>query len=39
MTDETQGWGPALEEIERRKTQTLSMGGEARLVRQRERGV
>ena len=38
MTDETQGWGPALEEIERRKTQTLSMGGEARLVRQRERG-
>src|SRR5580704_15182346 len=32
------GWGPALEEIERRKAESLSMGGEARLVRQRERG-
>ena len=38
MTDEDHGWGPALEEIERRKTQTLAMGGEARLVRQSERG-
>jgi acetyl-CoA carboxylase carboxyltransferase component len=32
------GWGPAIEEIERRKAETLAMGGEARLVRQRERG-
>ncbi len=38
MTDENQGWGPALEEIERRKTEALSMGGEARLARQSERG-
>ncbi len=38
MTDELQGWGPALEEIERRKAEALSMGGEARLTRQKERG-
>jgi methylmalonyl-CoA decarboxylase subunit alpha len=36
--DDRGGWGPALEEIERRKTETLAMGGEARLIRQRERG-
>jgi methylmalonyl-CoA decarboxylase subunit alpha len=35
---ELHGWGPALEEIERRKTEALAMGGEARLVRQKERG-
>ena len=38
MSDEPQGWGPALEEIERRKAEALSMGGEARLTRQKERG-
>lgn len=38
MTGEHKDWGPALEEIERRKAQALSMGGEARLTRQRERG-
>jgi acetyl-CoA carboxylase carboxyltransferase component len=38
MTDEDHGWSGALEEIERRKTQTLAMGGEGRLVRQSERG-
>ncbi len=38
MTEEENGWGPALEEIERRKTQTLAMGGEARLARQADRG-
>jgi methylmalonyl-CoA decarboxylase subunit alpha len=32
------GWGPALDEIARRKHEVLAMGGEARLVRQRERG-
>src|SRR5580704_10717118 len=32
------GWGPALEEIERRKAETLAMGGETRLLRQQERG-
>src|ERR1035438_3819877 len=31
--DELFSWGPALEEIERRKTEALTMGGEARLVR------
>jgi acetyl-CoA carboxylase carboxyltransferase component len=36
--DELSGWGPALEEIERRKTEAMAMGGHARLVRQRERG-
>ncbi len=38
MTDDLQGWGPALEEIERRKSEALSMGGEARLARQKDRG-
>ena len=38
MGDELHGWGPALEEIERRKTEARAMGGEARLVRQTERG-
>ncbi len=38
MGDELFSWGPALEEIARRKTETLAMGGEARLVRQHERG-
>ena len=38
MSDETQDWAPALEEIARRKTETLSMGGEVRLGRQKERG-
>src|ERR1700722_19794591 len=38
MGDELSGWGPALEEIERRKAEARAMGGEARLVRQRERG-
>ncbi|WP_198946455.1 acyl-CoA carboxylase subunit beta [Pseudofrankia asymbiotica] len=32
------GWGPALAEIERRKAVALGMGGEARLVRQAQRG-
>jgi methylmalonyl-CoA decarboxylase subunit alpha len=36
--DELYGWGPALEEIERRKAEALAMGGEQRLLRQRERG-
>jgi acetyl-CoA carboxylase carboxyltransferase component len=38
MPDELHGWGPALEEIGRRKAEALAMGGETRLVRQRERG-
>ena len=38
MDDELFGWGPALEEIERRKAEARAMGGEARLVRQHERG-
>lgn len=38
MSDDLHGWGPALEEIERRKSEALSMGGEARLIRQKERG-
>jgi acetyl-CoA carboxylase carboxyltransferase component len=38
VEDELHGWGPALDEIERRKTEALAMGGEKRLVRQRERG-
>ena len=38
MGDELHGWGPALEEIERRKTEAHAMGGEARFVRQRQRG-
>ena len=38
MAEDLAGWGPALEEIARRKNEVLAMGGEARLVRQRERG-
>jgi methylmalonyl-CoA decarboxylase subunit alpha len=38
MSDEFQDWRPALEEIERRKAEALSMGGEGRLTRQKERG-
>ncbi|MGA2835625.1 MAG: carboxyl transferase domain-containing protein [Acidimicrobiales bacterium] len=38
MDDELHGWGPALDEIARRKADAHSMGGEARLVRQHERG-
>jgi acetyl-CoA carboxylase carboxyltransferase component len=38
MAEELGGWGPALDEIERRKSEALGMGGEARLVRQQERG-
>jgi acetyl-CoA carboxylase carboxyltransferase component len=38
MSDELHGWGPALEEIGRRKAEARQMGGEARLERQRERG-
>jgi acetyl-CoA carboxylase carboxyltransferase component len=38
MAEDLAGWGPALEEIARRKDEVLAMGGEARLVRQRERG-
>jgi acetyl-CoA carboxylase carboxyltransferase component len=36
--DDRDGWGPALGEIERRKAESLAMGGETRLIRQRERG-
>ncbi|SHN46608.1 acyl-CoA carboxylase subunit beta [Cryptosporangium aurantiacum] len=36
--DELHGWGPALEEIERRKAAATGMGGPARLARQAERG-
>jgi len=38
MVDEYFGWGPALEDIARRKAEAHAMGGEVRLVRQRERG-
>ncbi len=38
MGDELGGWGPALEEIERRRAEALAMGGPARLARQRARG-
>jgi methylmalonyl-CoA decarboxylase subunit alpha len=38
MAEDLAGWGPALEEIARRKDEVLAMGGEARLVRQRDRG-
>jgi acetyl-CoA carboxylase carboxyltransferase component len=38
MSGELHDWGPALEEIERRKAEALAMGGEARLIRQQERG-
>ncbi len=38
MADDLHGWGPALDEIGRRKAEALAMGGQARLDRQRERG-
>ncbi len=38
MTDELHGWGPALEEIARRKDEARAMGGEARIDRQHRRG-
>jgi methylmalonyl-CoA decarboxylase subunit alpha len=38
MSDDLHGWGPALEEIGRRKAEAREMGGEARLDRQRQRG-
>ncbi len=38
MTEDRYGWGPALEEIGRRKAEALGMGGEARLHRQNQRG-
>ncbi|HVC68958.1 MAG TPA: carboxyl transferase domain-containing protein [Acidimicrobiales bacterium] len=38
MDDEMNGWTPAVEEIARRKAEARSMGGEARLERQRQRG-
>jgi len=38
MSDELHGWGPALEEIGRRKAEARDMGGEARLERQHDRG-
>jgi acetyl-CoA carboxylase carboxyltransferase component len=37
MSDDPHDWGPALEEIERRKAEARSMGGEARLQRQHRR--
>src|SRR4051794_10851429 len=36
--DELHGWGPALEEIGRRRATAAAMGGPARLGRQAERG-
>lgn len=38
MGDEFNGWGPALEEIARRKAEARVMGGEARRTRQHDRG-
>lgn len=38
MADDLHGWGPALDEIGRRKAEALAMGGQGRLDRQRERG-
>ena len=38
VDDELHGWGPALEEIRRRKAEAHAMGGEARLDRQHDRG-
>lgn len=38
MDEDRGGWGPALDEIQRRKAEAMAMGGEARLVRQQERG-
>ena len=38
MDDELYGWGPALDEIARRKDEAHAMGGDARRVRQHGRG-
>jgi len=38
MDDELYGWGPALREITHRKDEAGAMGGEARRLRQHERG-
>ena len=38
MDDKLNGWGPALEEIARRKAEALAMGGETRRARQHDRG-
>ncbi|MFI5952714.1 acyl-CoA carboxylase subunit beta [Cryptosporangium sp. NPDC051539] len=38
MPDELAGWGPALEEIARRKAAAAGMGGPERLARQASRG-
>jgi acetyl-CoA carboxylase carboxyltransferase component len=38
MSDNLNGWAPSLDEIGRHKAVAEGMGGEARLVRQRERG-
>ena len=38
MTEELHGWGPALEEIARRKDEVRAMGGQARIDRQHRRG-
>ncbi|MGH9018679.1 MAG: acyl-CoA carboxylase subunit beta, partial [Acidimicrobiales bacterium] len=38
VDDELDGWGPALEEIARRKAEARAMGGQARLDRQHQRG-
>jgi methylmalonyl-CoA decarboxylase subunit alpha len=38
MTEELHGWGPALEEIARRKDEGRAMGGQARIDRQHRRG-
>src|SRR5882757_2138949 len=38
MNDDLHGWGPALEEIALHKATSIAMGGEARLLRQAERG-
>jgi len=37
MSDDLHGWGPALEEIARRKAEAAAMGGESRLDRQHRR--
>jgi acetyl-CoA carboxylase carboxyltransferase component len=38
MSEELHGWGPALEEIARRKDEGRAMGGQARIDRQHRRG-
>jgi acetyl-CoA carboxylase carboxyltransferase component len=38
VDDELNGWGPALDEIARRKADARAMGGEARRTRQHDRG-